>query len=453
MGPANRGERRGTPADRPTIVAPPCSASRIPGSLAAQGHATSTTSSCRACSHMAVLRSPYPKARIVSIDTSAARARAGRGGGAHRRRSERAHGPHGAADRARACSVPPHPVLARGMVHAVGAARGRGGRAHDAGDRRGRGQPHRRRVRAAAGGFGCRSRAGARRAARPRRARQQRLLHGRRAGAATSTRRSPRPTSSVRLRHRQPAPGGDVAGAARRRWRTPSRWARASPSGSPPRARTARAPTWPNALGFPSTRSSLDRARRGRRLRQQGPAVPRGRAGRYLALQLGRPVKWVATRSEDFLTTVQGRDQVDDSELALRRDGTMLGLKVRVVANLGAYLHSSTAGPPQRMMAHGARLLSDPAPSHVEVVARVHQHGPHRAVSRRGAAGVGAEHRAAGGPGRAASWASTRSICGARTSSSRTSFPTARPSGVEYDSGDYEKSLDGSAAARPTTTS
>src|SRR5207237_7615896 len=44
-------------------------------------------------------------------------------------------------------------------------------------------------------------------------------------------------------------------------------------------------------------------------------------------------------------------DQAMTSELALKSDGTMLGLKVRVVANLGGYLQSSTAGPPQRMMA------------------------------------------------------------------------------------------------------
>lgn len=71
----------------------------------------------------------------------------------------------------------------------------------------------------------------------------------------------------------------------------------------------------------------------------------------HLALQLGRPVKWIATRSEDFLTTIQGRDQTMTSELAVTRDGTLLGLKVRVVANLGAYLHSISAIPPLRMMA------------------------------------------------------------------------------------------------------
>ena len=65
----------------------------------------------------------------------------------------------------------------------------------------------------------------------------------------------------------------------------------------------------------------------------------------HLALRLGKPIKWIATRSEDFLTTNQGATR-STSELALKRDGTMLGLKVRVVANLGAYLQAITAIPP-----------------------------------------------------------------------------------------------------------
>jgi aerobic carbon-monoxide dehydrogenase large subunit len=70
----------------------------------------------------------------------------------------------------------------------------------------------------------------------------------------------------------------------------------------------------------------------------------------HLALRFGRPIKWIATRSEDFLTTNQGRDQVMTSELGLKRDGTLLGLKVRVVANPGAYLQAITAIPSLRMM-------------------------------------------------------------------------------------------------------
>ena len=54
--------------------------------------------------------------------------------------------------------------------------------------------------------------------------------------------------------------------------------------------------------------------------------------------QIGKPVKWTATRSESFLTDAQGRDHVTDVELALDADGRFLGLRVRTVANLGAYL-------------------------------------------------------------------------------------------------------------------
>ena len=103
-----------------------------------------------------------------------------------------------------------------------------------------------------------------------------------------------------------------------------------------------------------------------------------------MALKLGRPIKWIATRSEDFVTTIQGRDQAMTSELALKRDGTMLGLKVRVVANLGAYLYSSTAGPPQRMMAMapGSYQIQN---VHVEVVAvftNTVPTGPYRGAGR-----------------------------------------------------------------------
>lgn len=57
----------------------------------------------------------------------------------------------------------------------------------------------------------------------------------------------------------------------------------------------------------------------------------------------GRPIKWVATRSESFLSDEQGRDAVFDAAMALDKDGRFLGLKVSSIANLGAYM--STRGP------------------------------------------------------------------------------------------------------------
>ena len=57
----------------------------------------------------------------------------------------------------------------------------------------------------------------------------------------------------------------------------------------------------------------------------------------YAARKLGRPVHWRATRSEEFLAGSHGRDQVNDAELALDADGKILGMRIRIVGNVGAY--------------------------------------------------------------------------------------------------------------------
>jgi len=59
---------------------------------------------------------------------------------------------------------------------------------------------------------------------------------------------------------------------------------------------------------------------------------------------LGRPVKWMSERTEDFITTAQGRDNVTRAQLALDADGRFLALDVATVANLGAYLSSGGPG-------------------------------------------------------------------------------------------------------------
>jgi len=53
-----------------------------------------------------------------------------------------------------------------------------------------------------------------------------------------------------------------------------------------------------------------------------------------------RPVTWTATRSESFLCDAQARDNVTEAELALAKDGTFLGLRVKTVAAIGAYLQT-----------------------------------------------------------------------------------------------------------------
>jgi carbon-monoxide dehydrogenase large subunit len=62
--------------------------------------------------------------------------------------------------------------------------------------------------------------------------------------------------------------------------------------------------------------------------------------------QLGIPVKWVEDRSEAFVATTHGRDIVAYVDLAAKRDGTVLGLKLRLIADVGAYNMLLTAAIP-----------------------------------------------------------------------------------------------------------
>jgi len=57
----------------------------------------------------------------------------------------------------------------------------------------------------------------------------------------------------------------------------------------------------------------------------------------YLALKLNRTVKWTEERGENFQATIHGRGQVGEVEAAVKKDGTILGLKYKVVADIGAY--------------------------------------------------------------------------------------------------------------------
>ena len=62
----------------------------------------------------------------------------------------------------------------------------------------------------------------------------------------------------------------------------------------------------------------------------------------FAAMKIGRPVKWIEDRSENFVATIHGRDQIDDIEVAATRDGKVTGLKVNVISDLGAHLQFFT---------------------------------------------------------------------------------------------------------------
>jgi carbon-monoxide dehydrogenase large subunit len=74
----------------------------------------------------------------------------------------------------------------------------------------------------------------------------------------------------------------------------------------------------------------------------KGVTAPENTLALYAARKLGRPVKWVAERSECFLSDDHCRDNVTDAELALDKDGHFLALRVKTLANLGAYLSADS---------------------------------------------------------------------------------------------------------------
>ncbi|HYE89906.1 MAG TPA: molybdopterin cofactor-binding domain-containing protein, partial [Terriglobales bacterium] len=74
----------------------------------------------------------------------------------------------------------------------------------------------------------------------------------------------------------------------------------------------------------------------------------------WASRQIKRPIRWTSTRREAYLTDAQGRDHITEAELALSKDGKMLGLRVKTTANLGAYL--STFAPAVPTFLYGTLL-------------------------------------------------------------------------------------------------
>lgn len=65
-----------------------------------------------------------------------------------------------------------------------------------------------------------------------------------------------------------------------------------------------------------------------------------------LAKRLGRAVKWVEERSEGYLATVQGRDLIQEIQLAATAEGKVTAVRVRLLAAMGAYMQLVTPGIP-----------------------------------------------------------------------------------------------------------
>jgi carbon-monoxide dehydrogenase large subunit len=104
----------------------------------------------------------------------------------------------------------------------------------------------------------------------------------------------------------------------------------------------------------------------------------------HAARQLGRPVKWIADRSEGFLTDDHGRDTVIDATLGFDDAGNLLGLVAHFDLNIGAYLsgRSLAAGLGNLGGISGVYRIGPTAASAYGVFTHVHTLGPYRGAGR-----------------------------------------------------------------------
>jgi carbon-monoxide dehydrogenase large subunit len=162
------------------------------------------------------------------------------------------------------------------------------------------------------------------------------------------------------------------------------------------------------------------------------------------ALLVGRPVKWTESRTESSLAVYQGRGADVDAELALASDGRMLALRARYLGDLGAYLYSTTPVAPQTaaMLLTGCYAIPAADVEAVGVCTTKVPTGPYRGAGRPEAALVIERlvDLAAVELGMDPIELRRRNVV------RRDAFPYATPLGFTYDSGDYEGALDAALA-------
>ena len=99
--------------------------------------------------------------------------------------------------------------------------------------------------------------------------------------------------------------------------------------------------------------------------------------------RIGRPVKWTSTRSEALLSDAHARDNVTDAELALDGDGKILGMRVRNIVNIGAYVQKGGENSGIKNLGTLAGVYTTPA-IHVDVTTVFTNTNPMRAYRGNG---------------------------------------------------------------------
>ncbi|MET0801244.1 MAG: xanthine dehydrogenase family protein molybdopterin-binding subunit [Actinomycetota bacterium] len=100
------------------------------------------------------------------------------------------------------------------------------------------------------------------------------------------------------------------------------------------------------ATGIPESKLRIVAPRVGGGFGSKLQVYPEEALALSVAKKLGRPIKWVETRSENYVATHHGRDQVQEMEIAADEDGKILGYRANILANMGAYLRIIAPGTP-----------------------------------------------------------------------------------------------------------
>jgi carbon-monoxide dehydrogenase large subunit len=159
-----------------------------------------------------------------------------------------------------------------------------------------------------------------------------------------------------------------------------------------------------------------------------------------LARRLGRPLKWIATRGEELVSAQQAREEIDEVEAAVAGDGRVLGIRVRNLGNVGAYLMRNAAVPIVRagLFATGCYAIPAVRVETVGVYTNTPPTGPYRGAGRPEAAFIAERVMDTTAERLGLDPAELRR----RNFIPPDRFPYRTPLGQTYDSGDYARALD-----------
>ena len=171
------------------------------------------------------------------------------------------------------------------------------------------------------------------------------------------------------------------------------------------------------------------------------PVYPETYLAALFSMELGRPVKWVEDRQEHFLATIHGRGQVQHVEAAYRKDGIVLGLRVTYYADIGAYCVGSAHSLIASMLptvAPGMYKVDHLSWTSYGVYTNKPPYGPYRGYNK--AEPTYMLERVIDLIARELGM--DRAEVRRKNFILKDEFPYKTPTGLEYDSGDYEAALD-----------